>query len=299
MIETVAHPRSSRRFIKQYAHDLGKGISKTEHMACEVLRMNSFKHRPYDSYKGAWPSDLAKAGLYYDPRSEDTICFSCAFRKPASFWLKGRNPFHFHRIDSPDCKYITGQCKENVPFHTREQIKNELSYLEPNSCGNRPASIPLSNRETASIIQESNSFIIQSRNRLREPPNIQLQLHHQRSDPPFQSLPVNVNQSPQPLQPMRSEEARLMTYTRWPSHASVSPEDLARAGFFYTGYNDRVQCTFCEGTVHNWESGDQPMLSHRRNFPRCRFVQRQDVGNIPIPHEERIKAKVYSFFSFS
>ena len=202
MIDTVAQPRSSRQFIEKFADDLGKGISKkTQHMACEVLRMNSFKCRPYDSYKGVWPSQLAKAGLYYDPRSEDTICFSCGFRKPASFWLNGRNPFHFHGIDSPDCKYITGQCKENVHFHTLEQFKHELCYLVPNSCGNRPASIPPSNRETASIIQVSNSFSIHSRNRLREPPNIQLQLQHQRSDPPFQSLPVTVNRSPQPLHP--------------------------------------------------------------------------------------------------
>ena len=80
-----------------------------------------------NSYKCVWAPQLAKAGLYYDPKSEGTICFVCGFRKPASFWLKGRNTFHFHRIDSPNCKYITGQCKENVPFHTREQRKNELS----------------------------------------------------------------------------------------------------------------------------------------------------------------------------
>ena len=430
MVAQQTAPQSSGQFIEKFADDLGKGISKTRHMACEVLRMNSFKHRPYDSYKGVWPSQLAKAGLYYDPRSEDTICFVCDFRKPASFWLKGRNPFHFHRIDSPSCKYITGQCKENVPFHTREQFENELSYLKPNSSGNRPAPSqgpgrlvadgvgptdpPLFNQITASVIQEqSNSFNIESRNRLTQPQNQgsaeivrslpigssssslgpSSLVHHQqqRSEPPFQSLPVTVNNQhhisldslperraaprvvpdhpnevansfrsntsvnstrsnnssinnttsapaslpyqssgnsnsapislqyqsqsagqtvratvnrstgqpdmfdgdgPQPLQRMRSEEARLMTYTRWPNHASVSPEDLARAGFFYTGSNDRVQCAFCENVLRNWETGDNPTFEHRRHFPRCRFVLGQDVGNVPIPPAQRQRAQV-------
>ena len=96
MIDMVAQqtaPQSSGQFIEKFADDLGKGISKTQHMACEILRMNSFKHRPYDSYKGVWPSQLAKAGLYYDPRSEDTICFVCGFRKSAFFLVEGKKSF--------------------------------------------------------------------------------------------------------------------------------------------------------------------------------------------------------------
>ena len=49
MIDTVAQPGSCGWFIKKCADDLGKGISKPHHMVCEVLCMNSFKHRPYDS----------------------------------------------------------------------------------------------------------------------------------------------------------------------------------------------------------------------------------------------------------
>ena len=429
MIDTVTSPRSCGQFIEQYEDNLRKGISKTQHTAWEILCMNSFKHRPYDSYKGVWASQLAKAGLYYDPRSEDTICFVCGFRKPASFWLNGRNPFHFHRIDSPNCKYITGQCKENVPFHIREQRKNELSYLEPNSSGSRPAPNqgpgrlvadgvaptrpPSSSQITASLIQEqSNSFNIEPRNQLRQTQNqgsaeivwslpigsansslgqnSLVQYQQQRSELPFQSLPVTVNRQqhisldsppercaappvvpdhpnevansyrsntsvnsarinnlsvnnttsapaslpyqtsgnsngvpislqyqsqnssqtvratmnrrmgqpkmfdgdgPQTLQCMRYEEVRLMTYTRWPNHAAVSPKDFARAGFFYISSNDRVQCAFCENVLRNWEAGDNPTFEHRCHFPRCRFVLGQDVGNVPIPQFSRSQTK--------
>ena len=427
MVTSQSAPQSSGQFIELYNEDLSKGISKTQHMACELLRMNSYKHRPYDSYKGVWPSQLAKAGLYYDPRSGATICFVCGFRKPADFWVKGRNPFQLHRIENPNCRYITGHCKENVPFHTQEQRNNKLSYLEPNSSGTRPAPSqgtecpgrlvadgipaagPPSNQVSApTVTQESNSFNIEarSRNQLRQPQNqrsspevvqslpigstssslganahVQQQQQRQ-SEPPFQSLPVTVNRNqfsldsppetrtalpvvadhqnevansirgntgvnnttsapaslpyfqsggnstgapvslqyqsmsngqttrptinrstgqpelfdgdgPQPLQRMRTEEARLMTYTRWPNHAAVTPQDLARAGFFYTGSNDRVQCAFCENVLRNWERGDNPTFEHRRHFPRCRFVLGEDVGNVPIPPAQRQRAQVH------
>ena len=426
IVQPQSGPRSCGEFIAQHEDELSKGISTAQHMSCEMLRMNSFKHRPYDSYKDVWPSQLAKAGFYYDPRSEATICFVCGFRKPASFWVKGINPFHQHRIESPNCRYITGHCKENVPFHTQEQRKNRLSYLEPNSSGNRPAAPsqgtgypgrlvadgipaagPPSNQVTApTVTQESNSFSIEPRprNRLTPPQNQRsgsevvhsLPIggtssslaanpqgqHQQGSEPPFQSLPVTVNQNhisldvppetrtapsvvadhpnevvnsirgntgvnnttsapaslpyfqsggsstgapvslqyqsmstsqtsrptinrstgqpelfdgdgPQPLQRMKTEEARLMTFTRWPNHAAVTPQDLARAGFFYTGSNDRVQCAFCENVLRNWERGDNPTFEHRRHFPRCRFVLGEDVGNVPIPPAQRQRAQVY------
>ena len=119
----------------------------------------------------------------------------CGFRKLASFWVKGRNPLQQHRIESPDCRYITGDCKENVPFHTQEQRKNKLSYLEPNSSGNRPAAPsqgtgypgrlvadgipaagPPSNQVTTpTVTQESNSCSIEPRprNQLTPPQNQQ------------------------------------------------------------------------------------------------------------------------------
>ena len=85
------------------------------------------------------------------------------------------------------------------------------------------------------------------------------------------------------LQRMKSEQARLETFVRWPNRAAISGEALAKAGFFYTLSADRVQCAFCENVLRNWEAGDDAFAEHRRHFPRCRFVLGLDVGNIPIP----------------
>jgi len=65
---------------------------------------------------------------------------------------------------------------------------------------------------------------------------------------------------------------RLTTFSDWPATAKVAAADLARAGFFYTGGTDRVQCAFCEGFLRNWLLGDTPEGEHRRHFPDCPFV---------------------------
>jgi len=59
----------------------------------------------------------------------------------------------------------------------------------------------------------------------------------------------------------------------------VSAVELARAGFFYTGAIDRVQCAFCQGFLRNWVDGDTPEGEHRRHFPDCPFVRGTAVSD--------------------
>ncbi|XP_056403562.1 baculoviral IAP repeat-containing protein 7 isoform X2 [Hyla sarda] len=79
---------------------------------------------------------------------------------------------------------------------------------------------------------------------------------------------------------MRCEATRLQTFTMWPGSSSMSPQDLARAGFFYLGPEDRVQCFCCGGVLRRWEPGDQALNEHRKFFPSCPFVLGREVGNI-------------------
>ncbi|KAK2849414.1 hypothetical protein Q5P01_009248 [Channa striata] len=81
---------------------------------------------------------------------------------------------------------------------------------------------------------------------------------------------------------MRSEEARLQTFSSWPSTAPVRPRDLAQAGLYYLGQCDRVQCFCCGGTLGSWETGDSPWDEHNKHFPNCFFILGHDVGNIPF-----------------
>ncbi len=89
---------------------------------------------------------------------------------------------------------------------------------------------------------------------------------------------------------MKSELERLETFKNWPNGEAISPSELAKAGFYYSSRGDRVQCVFCKNFLRNWKAGDDAMTEHRRHFPRCLFVQGQDVGNIKIKIEVREKA---------
>lgn len=81
---------------------------------------------------------------------------------------------------------------------------------------------------------------------------------------------------------MKSEERRLRTFRDWPDGAPVSPADLAAAGFFFTGPDDRVQCFCCGGALYDWFAEDDPIAEHKKYFPTCPFIQGQNVGNQQI-----------------
>ncbi|XP_061667352.1 baculoviral IAP repeat-containing protein 7 [Syngnathoides biaculeatus] len=87
---------------------------------------------------------------------------------------------------------------------------------------------------------------------------------------------------------MESEGSRLTTFHNWPTEASVQPDVLARAGFFYTGHGDNVKCFYCDGGLRNWEPGDDPWQEHAKWFPRCEFLiqsrGQEYISNIQHAH---------------
>lgn len=92
-----------------------------------------------------------------------------------------------------------------------------------------------------------------------------------------------VDESTYPKIPhMRSEEARLRSFSSWPPTAPIGPRDLAQAGLYYLGESDRVQCFCCGGMLGYWEAGDTPWGEHNRHYPNCFFILGHDVGNIPF-----------------
>jgi len=90
------------------------------------------------------------------------------------------------------------------------------------------------------------------------------------------------------LEPLRSNEIvftaacnpsyaelpkRHASFATWP-HENLPPvEDLVRAGFFYTGTKTIVTCFYCNGSLQNWGSNDNPMIEHARWFPHCAYAK--------------------------
>ena len=91
------------------------------------------------------------------------------------------------------------------------------------------------------------------------------------------------------LQLLKRESWRCRSFEEWPHQniLGISKEDMARAGFFFIGSPDKVQCAFCLISIRNWSIMDSAMGCHirytmcgRRSF--CPFIQGYEVGNIPI-----------------
>ena len=74
---------------------------------------------------------------------------------------------------------------------------------------------------------------------------------------------------------------RLASYTHWRYSHIISPETLARGGFFYKAETyesslieeDTVQCGFCGLRLKRWEIVDNPMHEHYKRNKRCPLIQ--------------------------
>ncbi|NWW04492.1 BIR protein, partial [Oreocharis arfaki] len=66
---------------------------------------------------------------------------------------------------------------------------------------------------------------------------------------------------------------RMSTFSTFPMNTPVSERSLARAGFYYTGVQDKVKCFSCGLTLDNWQPGDNAIEKHKQLYPSCSFVQ--------------------------
>ncbi|XP_041361750.1 death-associated inhibitor of apoptosis 2-like [Gigantopelta aegis] len=89
--------------------------------------------------------------------------------------------------------------------------------------------------------------------------------------------------------------SRLNSFQGWPNTSTDQPAlSLAKAGFFYIGSADRVQCFHCGVRLRNWDREDDPSSCHRLYSPDCPFIsqgelevfyrQQADDKNMPDSH---------------
>jgi len=79
-----------------------------------------------------------------------------------------------------------------------------------------------------------------------------------------------------------SEESyRLSTFFHFPKDLLVDLPLLAKAGFFYTGYKDRVKCFVCSNCVEHWTPNDGPKDAHWHQS-NCALIKGEEGGNYPL-----------------
>ncbi|XP_074072660.1 baculoviral IAP repeat-containing protein 2-like [Macrotis lagotis] len=72
---------------------------------------------------------------------------------------------------------------------------------------------------------------------------------------------------------------RISTYSAFPVNVPISERSLARAGFYYTGVNDRVKCFCCGLILDNWKQGDNAIDKHKKLYPSCTFIRNLIAAN--------------------
>lgn len=89
---------------------------------------------------------------------------------------------------------------------------------------------------------------------------------------PNQAAACSTTSKPINLNDLKNEQCRLATFRTWPL-TFITPQALAKAGFYYFNESDQVKCAWCQGVVGQWEVGDNPFSEHQRLFPDCAKVQ--------------------------
>lgn len=94
----------------------------------------------------------------------------------------------------------------------------------------------------------------------------------------FPSLSTTTNKSID----LSDKKKRLETFFTWPRNSFLQPNDLAEAGFVYTGKGDGVSCYKCKILLKQWQPGDTAWSEHWRWSPACplviEYIHRQSSG---------------------
>jgi len=108
------------------------------------------------------------------------------------------------------------------------------------------------------------------------------------------SYPITESISDNPLEPMSRSmsnetpswdlttyENRLRTFDGVWKLQFITPNQMAKAGLYYLGIQDRVRCLFCSKEFDYWQHGDDPLVEHKRQSPQCPFFN-ESTGEYQI-----------------
>ena len=73
----------------------------------------------------------------------------------------------------------------------------------------------------------------------------------------------------------RCKYARVKSFIEydWSPQTAQTVNQLAEAGFFYTGYGDATICFQCGCGLKRWLKNDDPFIEHARYSPNCHYLK--------------------------
>lgn len=205
----------------------------------ESARLESFKNWPC-----AWmkPEKLAAAGFYYTGESDKVKCFECLVE--ICQWQPDDSPMVDHQRWSGRCRFVRNIPCGNVPIGTDPNMIPTPTPRGYDVCG------PYSTIYMPYSGPDNEEFT--------------------------ENMRFNLGVFNPPMRPKHPEyasyEARLCTFETWPKAMSQTKEELAEAGFFYTGNGDQTLCFHCGGGLRDWEPDDDPWEQHAKWFDYCSYL---------------------------
>ncbi|XP_065349413.1 E3 ubiquitin-protein ligase XIAP-like isoform X1 [Cloeon dipterum] len=204
------------------------------------------------------PAELAKNGFYYTGRGDVCKCHFCKLE--VNNWEAGDTPAGEHQKWNKDCPFLMGRPVGNFELGGEVVQKRET-----------PPSLEI--RPFARAENDQRPCL---------KPDI---------------IPRTLNGDHSVYPEMKSEEARLKSFTNWPADKKQKPKDLAEAGFFYRGDGDECICFDCGGGLTGWEDKDEPWVMHAKWFSECTYLRKQQSSSF-ITAVNRVHKPILSLKDF-
>ncbi|XP_012229106.2 death-associated inhibitor of apoptosis 1 [Linepithema humile] len=236
----------------------------------EIARVGSFFNWTVPFME---PKKLAAAGFYYTGEKDTVKCFECKYF--LSGWQQGDNPMTEHQRWSARCRFVRNIPCGNVPIGV--DPKTIPSYSRGKDiCGlygltYKPNSGPENNLNTEEGNKMSSNTNFPGKN-----PDTKIDVFFDAKSDTKSTVEVNdIIGVEYPKYTSYTE--RLQSFQSWPKEKSQKKEDMAAAGFFYSGVSDRTFCYYCGIGLINWEPSDNPINEHNKWASECPFIKSKKV----------------------
>ncbi|XP_066587225.1 death-associated inhibitor of apoptosis 1-like isoform X2 [Prorops nasuta] len=211
----------------------------------EAARLASYENWPVPYME---PEKLAAAGFYFTREDDKVKCFECNVE--ICQWMEGDNPMVDHQRWSPRCRFIRRIACGNVPIGVDPSTIPESRPRSRDVCG--PYGVEYRQDSGPDCHNPPADFQLPSAVKLGY---------------------LGIGKPKGPVHPeYASHDARLRTFESWPKSMPQTKEQLAEAGFYYTGKGDQTLCYHCNGGLKDWEPNDDPWEEHAKWFSKCFYL---------------------------
>jgi len=266
----------------------------------EMRRLATFADWPRGGSTGSsvCPLILARLGFRYTGQDDTVVCCHC--QTEIRGWSAGDDVRRKHKsclqqVDwNSEIPSIVNAVRQHIPTTSRNTTTsvNSTRDVLDHTAGSTPGELT-----TSTVVQSSSPFYEVCEETLRRATRKNFSdIYSNAAVCGAAPVPADVivDRTRPDFERLKVESARLATFFDWPERVAsiVHRGDVAKAGLFYTGQTDRVQCAFCHGYLRNWVQGDIPADEHRRLFPDCPFVRNADVGTLDVVDNTQLPSQV-------